>query len=283
METKKRNTTLWIVLAVVAVVLCCAALAVAVLAGVFWIRPANWGFGGVTEERTERSFEVGSAPRLVIDNFAGSVTIRPGDENVIQVTATKRVRGQDNMNRIQVHFLPTPQGLEIRTTRESPAFPNASVELEIRAPVGTSIDIDLGAGQVDVRGLTGSERVQSGAGDVTLRDAAADVDVHTGAGSIDVEGGTGQVRLDTGAGSIVFRGEPQGDYQFQSGVGTITLWLPADASADLNLTTGFGRVNVDFPVEGQVTDREVRGTIGGGAGATIQAHTGTGSVEVKQD
>lgn len=281
MENKRSNRTLWIILAIVVVVLCCAAVAAALLAGVFAYRSTDFG-GGRTLERIEQSFDVGPTPLLVVNSFAGNVTVRSHDQNSIQVTATKRARGQSALARIQVQIQPTDQGVEIKTDPASATLSNTSVEFDILVPAGTSVDIETGAGQVEVHGLTGTERVQTGAGEIILRDAVGEVDAHTGAGTVDLSGGTGRVRLDTGAGSIVFRGAPQGDYQFQSGVGSITIWLPADAGADLDLTTGFGNVTVDFAVQGQVTGREVKGTIGSGAQATIQAHTGTGSIEVKQ-
>jgi 3D (Asp-Asp-Asp) domain-containing protein len=261
MEGKKRSPALWIVLAILAVVLCCVAIAVALLIGLFSFAPSG-GIGRTVDERTEQSFDVGPSPSLVVNNFAGNVTVQGGEGSTIQVTATKRARRQANLARINVSMQQTDQGVEITSRTEGINTGNLSVELEIRVPAGTRVQIELGAGQI------------------VVRDTGGEIKAHTGAGTVDVSGGIGPIRLETGAGTVSYRGAAQGDYVFQTGVGEITIALPADAAASVNLTTGLGRVTIEFPVAGTVNERSVQGTIGGGGQATIEAHTGTGSIKV---
>jgi hypothetical protein len=269
MESKNRNV--WIILAVIAVVLCCCVVAVAT-AGVGWFatQPFSWftseqldwsGATNLQSERSEEAFAVGDAPSLRIDSFAGNVIVRTGEAGAIGVAATKRARSQDDLDRVEVQVAEQDGGLVVKTENRS-SSKVVSVDLEITAPAGTRLDAHTGAGNVDIDGITGG------------------IDAHSGAGNLDVYGAAGATSLDTGAGNIGYQGAPQGECRFETGAGNIMLSLPADPDVQVDLDTGTGNIDVDFDVIGQVTGREVRGTIGSGAQAMIYAHTGAGNIDV---
>ena len=266
---ENRNRNVWIIVAVVVVILCC--LLAALAAGV-----AAWVAGRITdtsfspglgfdqvEEQSEMSFDVGAAPTLVIDNFAGEVRIRTGSEGTINAVATRRAGRSANLRNIIVE--PSQEGdtVSIRTRRTSAQFSNVAVNLEITVPAGTRIE------------------VTSGAGDVSIDDVTGEIVAHTGAGNVEVRGSQGQVRLDTGAGDIDYAGQPQGTSTFQTGAGNIEISLPSDFAGTVDLDTGIGSVDVgDFDVDGSVSTGSARGTIGAGGDATIEAHTGAGDVDL---
>jgi DUF4097 and DUF4098 domain-containing protein YvlB len=261
MESRNRNV--WIIVAVIVVVLCCGVLAAAAGA-VAWFtsQPLDWTWSTSLEsQQSVEAFAVGDAPSLEIENFAGNVTIRTGESGTIRVVATRKARSRADLDRIEVDVSERDGGLVIRTDRPS-AFSNASVELEITAPASTRLYADTGAGNVEIDGITG------------------EIDVHTGAGNTDVHGAAGTVRINTGAGNIRFQGTPQGECRFETGAGNIRLTLPADVNVRVDLNTGMGNIDVDFPVDGQVNRRDVQGVIGSGAQGTIEAHTGTGNIDV---
>ena len=261
MESRNRNV--WIIVAVIVVVLCCGVLAVAAAAVAFFTtQPLDWTWStSLVSVRSEEAFRVSDAPSLEIENFAGNLTVRTGESDLIRVVATRKARSRADLDRIEVDVSERDGGLVIRTDRPS-AFSNASVELEITAPAGTRLDADTGAGNVEIDGITGG------------------IKVHTGAGNTDVHGAAGAVRINTGAGNIRYQGTPQGECRFETGAGNIRLTLPADVNVQVDLGTGMGNIDVDFSVDGQVTRREVRGVIGSGAQGTIEAHTGTGNIDV---
>jgi hypothetical protein len=317
METSNRN--LWIIVAVVGVVLCCGALAVAAgLAGWFFVWPFS-SSGPIMSggERIEQSFEVGEAPRLEIDNFAGSVTVRAGERGEIRMIAVKQGPPGIDLDRVQVEISEGASGLLIRT-RKPATLSNASVQLEVTVPEGTQLELHTGAGSTEVRGLRSDAKVDTGAGSVTIADLVGDLDAHTGSGSMTIDGVSGRIqadtgsgsvrissvagdldahtgsgsmevreasgraRLDTGTGSLTYEGGPEGDCRFETGSGSITLRLPADLDMEVDLETGSGTITVDFAVEGQISKQEVRGTIGRGDAGSIHASTGTGSIQLVQ-
>jgi len=58
------------------------------------------------------------------------------------------------------------------------------------------------------------------------------------------------------------------------------LRLPADANVTVDLSAGLGGVNSALPVDGTVTRRSVRGTIGTGDEASLTATAGIGGVDL---
>jgi hypothetical protein len=297
MESKNRYVWIYVVVALV-VACCCALVALAAAGGYFFLQPSNlrWGDGSV-DERTEQTFDVGREPALTIDNFAGSITVRTGEGGTIQVVATKKVPLGRDLGRIKVNISEDRDGLTIRT-RKPAGISNASVQLEITVPYDTRLEAHTGAGSVHVTGLGGDVKadsgagsieivnvggdveVETGAGSVTLDRVTGQIDAHSGTGSMEVRGASGPVRLDTGAGSIDYEGSPWGDCRFETGTGGITLALPPDLSAEIDLHTGIGTVIVAYDVAGTVSRQAVRGTIGSGEQASIYAQTGAGSIDL---
>ncbi len=314
-ESNRRNV--WIVIVVVLVAACCCVLVLAAAAaGWFTGWSFDWGEGsGYERERIEKTYEVGRAPSLEIDNFAGSISVRAGERDTIQVVATKQARRLSNLERIEIEMIEREGGLLIRT-RKPLGLANVSVQLEIVVPTDTRLDAHTGSGSVDVHGLSGGVQVDTGSGGVEIGDLSGGVDVHTGSGSVEVRnlagdlkvrtgsgsiemdgvtgaidahtgsggikvrGAEGLVLLDTGSGSIQYEGTPEGDCRFETGSGSITLAVPADLNMEVDLDTGSGTVDLDFTVKGEVTKREARGVIGDGSRGSIYAHTGSGGVEL---
>lgn len=261
MESKNRNV--WIVVVMLLLVACCCFLA-ATGAAVAWFANQVDGWdqfdlGGLGRERVERTFQVGDAPALEINNFAGSITVRAGESNTVQVVATKKAPSASRLERIEIDMSDQGGRLVIQTKKLF-STGNASVDLEIRAPAGTRLEVDSGAGAVDVRDISGA------------------IKVHSGAGSLHVRGASDRVRLSLGAGEIQYEGRPVGDCSFETGAGTIRLRLPADSNVKVDLGTGLGSVSVGFAVDGRVSPREVRGVIGDGSEGSISAHTGVGAI-----
>lgn len=264
MESRNRNV--WIIVIVVLVVACCALAALVAGAGWFAARSIDlnpFTVGSMSRERSEQSFQVGDAPTLNIDNFAGSITIQPGARNVVQVTAVKKASSRARLDQIEVQMSQTGSGVRVET-RTRPPVSNMSVDLEIRAPADTSLSINTGAGTVNVDGIT------------------APIDIESGAGQVDVRGAQGPIQVQVGAGQILYEGSPSGDCRFGTGAGEIRLSVPAGWNMEVDLSTGIGAVGTDFPVDGLVRLREVKGIVGDGSQASITAHSGAGAVSLNR-
>ena len=267
MESQNRNV--WIVVVAVLVIMCCCVMLVGLAAaGLVVSRSASlapFELPGSYQERTEWGFEVGDEPALEITNFAGSVTVRPGETDAIHVVAVKKASTGSNLERVHISAsAPDGDGPVVIKTSKKFSAGNASVEMVITAPAGTRLDVDTGAGTVEVSGMAGPVGIHSGAGNVNLTDAEGIVTVRLGAGNINYEGA------------------PAGYCSFESGAGNINLSLPMDLNMEVDVSAGAGVVDVDYSVDGRVTKQSVRGTVGDGSQGTIYAHTGAGNIQMKR-
>ncbi len=86
--------------------------------------------------------------------------------------------------------------------------------------------------------------------------------------------------ISLGIGNIDYRGRPKGACGFSTGRGEVSLKLPQNMNALLNLSTGVGTISLGFPLDGQVTSNSAMGTIGNGSEAEIAASSNAGNVIV---
>jgi DUF4097 and DUF4098 domain-containing protein YvlB len=266
------NRNVWIAIIVALVVLCCIAAVVgAILVG--WLvdrakdldlDATDWGTGSYSE-RTEFTFDLGAAPYLELDSFAGNVTVRAGEGNTVRVTATKNASRESDLDAIEITWDEQEGGLRVEAKAGERLASNRWVEFDITMPAGARLDLKSGAGNVNIHDVEGELRAQTGAGNIAVRGARAPVD------------------LDTGAGNINYEGTPQSDCTFETGAGNITLRLSEDADVEVDLDSGIGEVTVrDFEVQGSVTRGEVKGVIGAGMRGRIKASTGAGNINVSR-
>jgi DUF4097 and DUF4098 domain-containing protein YvlB len=241
---------------------------------------------GVEETTTQEYFEtqqgtfaVADSPALTVDNFAGNVTVRAGEAGTIRVVAVKRAASEGDLRRIEVRMRKRDGGLEITTDKPS-GLQTAWVALEITAPRRTRVDLNTGGGNVSVSGLDGRVEMDTAGGNIELSDASGEIHMETGGGKIDISNASGEIDARTGGGSIAYQGTPQGSFRFDTGAGDIRLRLPAELNVKVDLDTGTGEIDVDWPVDGQVSKRRVRGTIGSGDEGEIEAHAGAGNIDL---
>lgn len=164
------------------------------------------------------------------------------------------------------------------------------------------LSIETGSGMVEARGVAGDLLVETGSGRVEVADvrggeividtgsgrvtgaglSAESVTVDTGSGSIELQGVTASaISLDTGSGSIdIELLEDVDRLHADTGSGSVTVRAPDRLGADVEIETGSGGIDLDFPVELRSTRRNrVEGTIGDGRGE-IRIDTGSGGVRL---
>jgi DUF4097 and DUF4098 domain-containing protein YvlB len=85
-----------------------------------------------------------------------------------------------------------------------------------------------------------------------------------------------------GSGSITVDGYQQGDWDLDTGSGSITVRLPGDAAFALDAESRSGGITVDHPltVQGKISKRHIRGEVRGG-GPLLRIDTGSGSIRVE--
>ncbi len=167
-----------------------------------------------------------------------------------------------------------------------------------------SLNIDTGSGSVQIRNVTGDVMVDTGSGSVELNDVRGrEVNIDTGSGSVDGRGITAErIAIDTGSGGIeiaevsapdVYLDTGSGSVRVEllrdvdrleidTGSGSVTVVLPADVGAEIDIETGNGGIDLDFPITIRRASRDhVVGRVGDGRGR-IHIDTGSGSVRLVQ-
>lgn len=188
-----------------------------------------------------QSFHVAGVPTVRIHSNTGNVQVATGEAGTVTVAYEKQARGWDRgdaenaLRNITVTTTQAGDVLDVQVNGPDWSGPHfwgdRSVRLDLTVPTQASIDTTLNAGNVDVRGVTGTVTVQNDAGNVTLDGVTLT--------------GTSSVRDD--AGNIEVRGALQGgaSLEARTNAGNVRLTLPKATAAHLTATTHAGNIDVD--------------------------------------
>lgn len=178
--------------------------------------------------------------------------------------------------------------IEIRATQGEVVANSVSGRVDVRG-ARERVEIETVSGTLDLRDLRGRINIEAVSADIDIEDAAGDVSAETVSGTIRVRRSqlTG-LRAETVSGTVSFEGSlaSTGLYRLNTHSGSITLTLPANVGAALELETFSGRITSDFPLTmqpGQTTGRGRRMdfTLGSG-GARVTAGAFSGNITIRR-
>jgi beta-lactamase regulating signal transducer with metallopeptidase domain len=122
----------------------------------------------------------------------------------------------------------------------------------------SGIRMNSAGGAISLRAAPDGARVTTGGGAIRIGPSGGEVYAHTGGGNIDIGPATGSVEAHTGAGEVTIELKGAGEHSVDvtSGLGQVTLMLPRDLNATLQLETAFTenfgkktRIVSDFPLQ----------------------------------
>jgi len=198
------------------------------------------GFNG---QQAVRSYDV-TDKVAVLDTHsgAGDVVVSEKDRSGVHVTETLHWYGEEKPA--------NGHSVEGDTLRLAYTCDNCSVDYRVEVPRGLTVKIDTGSGDITLRDLTGQVNASAGSGDVDARRlASARVSVRTGSGDI----------------TLRFSAAPA-DVRVVTGSGDSRLWVP-DGTYNVNASTGSG-------------DRTIEVAHDASAPHAITIRTGSGNAEV---
>jgi DUF4097 and DUF4098 domain-containing protein YvlB len=225
-----------------------------------------------------------SGRRVMIKNITGSIEVQRSTNGRVEVSAEKRWRrGNPEDVRIEQKKIGDDvlvcalfsedsrcdeSGIHTDRRTKWNDRNDVSVRFTVRVPDGVRVDLSTVNGGVEVTGVNN------------------EVDAHTVNGSITARSAGGPVRAKTVNGSITVSMGSLGsadDLDYETVNGAITIELPSNFGAQLELSTVNGRVSTDFPItiSGTLSPRRVRGTVGNGA-TRLRASTVNGSVTLRK-
>lgn len=269
------------------------AVALAMLAAAPAARADQWS----------KTFSVTAKPHLALDADNAALRVTPGAAGQVAVRVSTtgwkipddvRVTETQSGNDIQVN---------VKQVRHWTGFSHGSVVVDVTVPSRADLDlstgngavtlgavsgtlhIGTGNGHIEANGPTGGLALRTGNGRIEVTGTSGTLDAHTGNGSVRVSGRFDALQIDSGRGSVeatVLPGSKMSsNWRIGTGVGQVTVSLPANFSAELTGSTGVGHISTDFPmtISGSFTGSSVRGRIGKG-GPTLSLHTGVGGIHI---
>jgi len=263
-------------------------------------------------EQEEHVFPVSGVPDVDLSTFDGRIEVRGWGRSEVRVVVEKRAANRERLEEIEVETEQNGDRVRVAARRRDPegvritlsmgrnwrdARLVASVPYESNviartddgrvtlADLAGTIEVSTDDGRVQGQGLRGSLRARTDDGSVRLEQIHGDVAVHTDDGSIGVSGDLTGLEASTDDGRIVVAAGPgsvmNGDWDLRSGDGRVSVDLPRDFSALLDLATDDGRIRVDDRFGGDAGRgaERLRRVIGGG-GFVLRVRTDDGSIRV---
>jgi DUF4097 and DUF4098 domain-containing protein YvlB len=265
------------------------------------------GYAPAHAENYEKSYTVANRASVRIDTDDGSVNIATGDTKQIEF----RVEYEGYVLHKNLEIESNQHGDEVELVAKVPKGLHLSIGLirrlhiEVRMPKDADLQVRTGDGSVKASNIVGAVDLRSGDGSLTVDALKGAIKLHTGDGAIeasdldgkcDATSGDGRLRLagrfdaltaHTGDGNIdvqaAHASKMDSDWKITSGDGGIDVAVPSDLPANIEASSGDGRITSDIPItmDGVMSKSKIHGKMNGG-GATLTIHTGDGSIHLKQ-
>lgn len=236
--------------------------------------------------RLRIELQSGDIDITAVEASTTSIEIRPGAGDAARELA-EQTRVEQHGDDIVV-IVPKRSGSFFRRT--------PSLDIYARVPVGSSIDGELGAGDLVSSGSLAVVRVKTGSGDIRLETVTESADVTTGSGDVSVLDSLGSTRLATGSGDIGLQSSGgratlstgSGDVRVRTASDSVDVKTGSgdvqveDAGADVSIKSGSGDQQVGRAVRGRVHCQTASGDvhvgIAEGTAAWLDVHSLTGTV-----
>jgi hypothetical protein len=222
---------------------------------------------------------------IEVKGVNGSIEATPATGGDVEVLAEKRAR-RDDPAEVEIKVVEHKGGVTICAVYPASRWGSRANSCE-PGEAG-----NLGADRNDVE-VEFTVRVPEGVhfagrtvnGGISAEDLGGDVLATTVNGSVRASG-KGVVRGETVNGSLharLGRADWKGDLSYSTVNGSITVELPADASAEVSASTVNGGIEADFPlqVKGKWGPKSARGTLGSG-GRSLDLETVNGAIRIRK-
>ena len=234
--------------------------------------------GDELTENFSQSYPLSPTGRVSIANINGNVHINVWDQGSVKVDAVKRAYSQQRLSEVSIDVQNTPDSVHISTrypqdrnySGRNREDRSASVEYTLTVPRRARLDgAELVNGSLDVNGVQGDVNMSLVNGNVKASGMGGDVKISTVNGGVEAN----VAALDSSK-----------SVKVNSVNGSITIWLPSGANAEVKASTLHGPITNDFGLtvdDGQYVGHSLHGTIGSG-GAQIKLNNVNGPIAIKR-
>lgn len=314
-EGERRRRSVWVpviggcLVAVAAVMVLCA-----VASGIVFGLARNIETASGTQTR---EFTVDGPATITVRASAANVRVEPGKTDEVTVVLSKEARAlnhqraQQFLDAITLDVTQSGNSLTIGMN-EPPSYGldvfSRSIDLTITTPATTSLDATLDAGNLEVRGLTGTLTADLAAGNLTLAELAItnQAMLRMGAGNMRASSITGALKaavsfgnvtlsqatltqdstIHSDAGHVTFDGSLRSGASLEvtDNAGNVSVTLPQQTHAHLDATTNAGKITITgWPSINQTSsgpNTSVTGDLSAHPTSTVTLHTDAGNIEL---
>ena len=237
-----------------------------------------------------KTYALTGKPDLRVETSDANIHVDTWDQNTIDVhVSTKHYKIGDDGIKIYEHQNGDSVEIELRYPHHNFViqFGNYRVDVDIHMPREGRVHLRTGDGAIDLAHFKGNMELESSDGHQEITSVDGALRAHAGDGHIRADGRFDSLDLSTGDGRIEARATrgstPASTWNTRTGDGSVTLQLPDNFAADVDLRTGDGHISVDLPVtvEGRLGEKNIHGKINGG-GNLLTVHTGDGSIRIEK-
>lgn len=240
--------------------------------------------GALSAQQRDDSFrwegQLAAGRQLEIAGVNGGIKVRPASGQKALVRATKHAK-KSPLASVEIRVIESSRGVKVCAV-----YPNSRggecgakerserndendvvVDFEVELPAGVALEAETVNGDIDAQGLRSDAEVSTVNGRIDLSTT----------GVAEASSVNGDVTLKFG------RGTWTGTLEAETVNGAVVVELPADGDLEFEASTVNGEITSDFPitVQGKVSPRELRGTIGKG-GRKLELETVNGDVKLKK-
>lgn len=232
----------------------------------------------------------------------GSVTAKSGYGNVsvldvngtdVRVTSSS---GNLRIERVKGRELEAESGygrLDLRdvTVEASAKASSKSGDVTANHLAARTASLASGYGKVAIDGGSGALELKTSSGNISAAAVEAAVSAQTGYGSVSLDGVFTSLAAASSSGDVRVTARPKssvGDgWSLSSKYGAVALTAPQDLGFVLSAKTGYGSIDVGYPIEIQPgglgkDQKQLTGRVNGGGG-TVKVETSSGNVAVKPE
>jgi DUF4097 and DUF4098 domain-containing protein YvlB len=222
-------------------------------------------------ETVNRTVPLPSRGTLKLKNFSGNIHLTPASGNDIVIKAV-RVARREQLDHIKLEIDTSGSTVTIDANKRDAEWRDhndnvVETTFDIQVPAAAMLDVYGFSSDVDIRGITGDQKVETFSGDITVDGAKGAIETKTFSGRIDVNL--------TGAGASP-------SLTAETFSGRIQARLSESAKGEVSFDSFSGEFNSDIPLTiRSVGRRRTSGTLpGGSGGSTLKFHTFSGDVRV---
>jgi len=237
-----------------------------------------------------KTYKVSGRPDLRIETSDANIHVTTWDQNVIEAKViTNRYKIGEGGIRVEERQNGDAVEIEVRYPHGGFTFDwgNHRVDIIVQMPREGKVNLRTGDGTIDLSGLKGEMDVHSGDGSESLENVDGKLRAITGDGHIRADGRFDEVDVKTGDGHVEVRAASGSSlasgWRLETGDGNVSLEIPGDLGANVDLHTGDGHIDLDMPVttDGKMRGNEIRGKLNGG-GSLLTIKTGDGSIHLRK-